>query len=354
MKHNTRGSKSKHRLGEDFIMSPPTKLINTPGTCGNSPTPSKQNSFLARLTRVEEIVELVEKLSLDAAHEKHLRQSLEVELTNTRTSVDALCRDLRNLQTELSDSRNTISSQDREIKLLKSHTSALSSQYSKQQADLAKHHSELTEKTKQLEADLLSLTLENKNITSKLVDLESSNTKQLDGPRILTASTPCPGESPPSAEITASLTNAIRTEQRDRENRSKNVIIYGLPQGPSESDDDDTLNILDAEVLQKIAVSIIPESTRRLGKPLEGKHRPILVKLMSLSDRKLLLAKKNALKTLNLSIQEDLTLAQRQVLPMEWAKVKQAWADGKWAAIRGGVAVIRNLRDGEEAIKLNK
>lgn len=150
------------------------------------------------------------------------------------------------------------------------------------------------------------------------------------------------------------MTNTVHAEERDRASRSKNLVVYGLPQVSEGDTDEDTLSLVSNEIIKKLELTITPESTRRIGKPKEGRPRPILLKLKSETDRRLLLTKKSKLRHTHIRIHEDLTPAQRESLPAEWEKVKLAWEAGKWAQIRNGVAVIRDLREGETPIQLHK
>ena len=113
------------------------------------------------------------------------------------------------------------------------------------------------------------------------------------------------------------VVNAAINEQKDREKRKKNIIVYGLPVSKKETLNDqleeDKIEI--HKLFSEINVEVIPVFQRRLKTKAVGKPGPVLVVLNEISERNPILSKAKLLRDKanykNVFISPDLTAAER-------------------------------------------
>ena len=106
---------------------------------------------------------------------------------------------------------------------------------------------------------------------------------------------------------------------RQREARSKNIIIHGFPEAPggmNESLDSDITTI--KELLAVLELDVTPESTARLGNRNDGKKRPIRIKMKSLNEKEMVMGSLGKLKTApenlrRINVTDDYTIDERQL-----------------------------------------
>ena len=117
-------------------------------------------------------------------------------------------------------------------------------------------------------------------------------------------------------------------ELKDRVKRSPNIIIHGLPEQTTESiestdKDKEWVNAL----INDLHVRVSIKRAIRIGKPLAGKTRPILLALANESEKMNLLGNLQALKDMpiykGISITEDLTPNQRKEFKELSSEAKQ-------------------------------
>jgi hypothetical protein len=126
----------------------------------------------------------------------------------------------------------------------------------------------------------------------------------------------------------------VDAEQRDREARIKNVIIYRLVEIDSEDAEDrkcgDTAGVYDLcnDVLNVVLEDGDIEKTYRLGMREAGKTRPLLVKFVSETKKQELFKQLKVLKTTEsrfkgIGVSHDLTPVQRQDVKRVYQEAKE-------------------------------
>lgn len=118
-------------------------------------------------------------------------------------------------------------------------------------------------------------------------------------------------------------------EIREREIRSKNVVVFGVPESSEKQADmqsiDDSTHI--QAILQTADISAAPKKVFRLGKRIVGKVRPIKVVFSDSSVVKDLLRNKKC--NGNIQVKSDLTPAQQSHLKQLNAELKRRVDNGE-------------------------
>jgi hypothetical protein len=141
------------------------------------------------------------------------------------------------------------------------------------------------------------------------------------------------------------VTNLKRDLQRaNSELRKRNLLIEGIPEKTGEIWKDTEQHVKD--LFKKIG---IPENTEfdecfRIGKPIPGKVRPILLKLMKLRDKRLITSNCKHLKGTKIYVNEDLTKEQRTMNAILRKKQKELKSThpGATVYIRNGQLLFTN------------
>ena len=113
-------------------------------------------------------------------------------------------------------------------------------------------------------------------------------------------------------QVTESLKNQQKLlESKERENRSNNLIITGIQESSTETENTtDVVTTFLSDDLGLTDIAIV--KTRRLGKKQAQRARPILLTLDSSTTKGIILAKRVALAGSKIYINPDLTKEQRQ------------------------------------------
>jgi hypothetical protein len=109
--------------------------------------------------------------------------------------------------------------------------------------------------------------------------------------------------------------------------RKKNLIIQGLPEKKDESWND--LENAIKELYEKLSIPGTPDfdDCFRLGKPAEGKIRPVILKLIRIRDKKMLLAQTRKLKGTKIFVNEDHSIEERKMLSILRSREKELRRD---------------------------
>ena len=107
---------------------------------------------------------------------------------------------------------------------------------------------------------------------------------------------------------TASADHEKLLEIHERELRRNNVIIVGLAEVENKS----SVDVVHSLFEEKLDDSTRIQEARRLGKPREGRSRPILVRVQDQLQKVSVLKKRTTLKGSQIFINDDLTPLQRK------------------------------------------
>ena len=134
-----------------------------------------------------------------------------------------------------------------------------------------------------------------------------------------------------SAQLPVSSTDDVLEELRDREVRSKNIIIFGVPE--SQEPSTELQKTADVNVVREIVGGICPSgiqvlSARRLGKPGKSSCRPLCARLDSAADVRRVLRDKHQYKG-PYKISEDKTRQQRVSLMQLREKLRELHEQGE-------------------------
>ena len=147
-----------------------------------------------------------------------------------------------------------------------------------------------------------SLSEKIKSLESSLEDLKKSLSKILE-------------DSGSSAR--KSVSDSVAKEfslRRDRERRRKNVLVFGVQENVPPSREKDRENVF--EIFRNLEVPVRTFRAFRIGKPVEGKGRPLLVELGGVWERNLLLGRAPRLSCLRgferIFVRPDLPLENRR------------------------------------------
>ena len=120
-----------------------------------------------------------------------------------------------------------------------------------------------------------------------------------------------PGDSTTLREVVKSVRQAEITEERNKTLRSKNIIIHGVPESNEDNQDQEFVTVFSNDVHASVTIKQIT----RLGKPTEGKNRPIKITLESEDEKFKLFGNLSALRGIDkykgISVTEDLTQEER-------------------------------------------
>ncbi|KOB68885.1 Uncharacterized protein OBRU01_17663 [Operophtera brumata] len=134
----------------------------------------------------------------------------------------------------------------------------------------------------------------------------------------------------PSLTTTGTVQN-IMTEIKEREDRSKNIIIIGIPE-PTSENTDDRRQVDKTEVLKitKTVNAECPEPVNifRLGKYNSDKRRPIKVCFNSQVPVMSILRNRNNMKSDTIKLYSDQTLQQQAYMRNLKEELKQRVNDG--------------------------
>ena len=115
-----------------------------------------------------------------------------------------------------------------------------------------------------------------------------------------------------------------KKEERDHFQRQKNVIIHGATEDDSKTEEDQKSidkSFVD-DLLRDISYKAVPNYIGRIGAKSEGKSRPIKVVFNTVDEKRKLFNNLKALKEVekyrSISISDDYTIAERQLI-REWA-----------------------------------
>ena len=139
-----------------------------------------------------------------------------------------------------------------------------------------------------------------------------------------------------------------RTNELEQYSRRNSVRVFGVPETSPENTDDLVLKVVSDHLHCPMTKADIDRS-HRTGKPRsDGKPRPILLKLCSYRIKAVLIRQRRNLKGSGISIQEDLTRQNHQIL-LKLAsnpKVEAAWSsDGR---------VMAALKTNREGVNVKK
>ncbi|CAF1036321.1 unnamed protein product, partial [Brachionus calyciflorus] len=165
---------------------------------------------------------------------------------------------------------------------------------------------------------------------------------------------------PPQRPSEINVVNSIMVEQRERESKNKNVIIYGVELSKEEKGEDrkqfDINQIGELLDVLKIKKGVVKRIIRFKNKVNdESRVPPILVELNSVKDRNEVLAaakglhKQNA-KYKRIYLNADLTEAERvfeKQLREEKSRLNETegnLSDYEWKIIRGRIVRVKKLR----------
>lgn len=113
-------------------------------------------------------------------------------------------------------------------------------------------------------------------------------------------------------QIICSVRNEEKEEEREREVRAKNIIVYGVNESEGGIDED---RAFIADLAEAIGIDVTIKDIFRLGKKVEGKARPLKVTVNSKAERQKVLDSmyniKGNDKFKNIRVTKDHTLAER-------------------------------------------
>jgi 3'-phosphoadenosine 5'-phosphosulfate sulfotransferase len=125
--------------------------------------------------------------------------------------------------------------------------------------------------------------------------------------------------------------------------RKKNVIIHGLPEKKNEGWVD--LEAAVADLYKQLGLPCNPDfdDCFRLGKPAEGKMRPVLLKLIRFRDKKLIMSQTKSLKGTKIYINDDQSKDERKKLSILRLKERELRKDHPEARvyIRGQILIYK-------------
>lgn len=118
----------------------------------------------------------------------------------------------------------------------------------------------------------------------------------------------------------------IKNEKLEQMSKNKAIRIYGVKETKNESVDKVVLDIINNMKVNTNGKDIIYgmediENCFRIGKPLRGKPRPILVNFIHQSSKNLIYNEKKKLKGSGIVIREDLTKEKANIVKMALEKV---------------------------------
>lgn len=118
-------------------------------------------------------------------------------------------------------------------------------------------------------------------------------------------------------------------ELREKEKRKNNVMIYGL-------EEEGEADVAVKKLASSLQVTIKIEEAVRLGNKMDGKKRPVLVKLHNWEEKKSLLTKKGILRATKskVFIDDDLTKREREVQMRIKERAKEERLKGKKVLMR--------------------
>uniref|UniRef100_A0A2A4JC18 L1 transposable element RRM domain-containing protein n=1 Tax=Heliothis virescens TaxID=7102 RepID=A0A2A4JC18_HELVI len=226
---------------------------------------------------------------------------------------------------------NTINTNQKEfIEKTSEDLSAIKTQVS----DIKSTINNLTSEQQAMRLDITSIQNKNTYLETKIESLQS----MLDSTN-LSSATPYQN---------SNVCETIISEINERENRSKNIILIGIPE-PTALNKEDRLEKDKSEVikvLKKIdAECPEPEKYIRLGKYNPMKIRPIKISFKSKETAITLLRKKNTLQYDNLKIYSDQTPQQQKYLKDLQERLKQEHEEGNKTLIIKYVKGVPKITD---------
>ena len=159
-------------------------------------------------------------------------------------------------------------------------------------------------------------------------------------------------------DVTNSLTTAFRNskneamvQEKEREKRSANLIIYGINESSDGEIKEHDQNFI-AALLDKIGVAQRPKQLFRLGAQAEGKTRPVKLVMATEADKDTIMARLGNLKNAEdvyrkVSVRDDYTLEERELVReyVKKAEAKNAAENTQEWKVRGtpktGLKVVR-------------
>jgi hypothetical protein len=146
---------------------------------------------------------------------------------------------------------------------------------------------------------------------------------------------------------------SVQIAQISRTERRNNIIVHGVPEKTDETFRDRDAEIERISKLLKLNKMDYSEAIR-LGKKLQDKSRPLLIKLMRFREKAEIQSKSSLLKGSGISISDDLSPDERKVRGLLNAKRKAIMNDDKKAQckIRNG-AMTAQTKGQTEVYKVN-
>ena len=109
-------------------------------------------------------------------------------------------------------------------------------------------------------------------------------------------------------------------QEKEREKRSSNIIIYGVDENNSEEGENSDKTYV-TSFMETIGLQIVPKQIVRLGKVNENNKRPLKLVMNNKADKENVMKRLGNLKSndtyRNISIRDDYTLEERELIK-EW------------------------------------
>lgn len=138
------------------------------------------------------------------------------------------------------------------------------------------------------------------------------------------------------------VSQEIKIKTLERETRRKNLVIKGVQESGREEVAETIVKV--SEIMESMGVKLDPtrdiDEARRLGHPVMGKKRPILLKLTTGSKKREILMKTKELRGTNVWIDEDYTRETQEERKQLMAPLKEARGKGHRAYIRHNKLII--------------
>lgn len=140
--------------------------------------------------------------------------------------------------------------------------------------------------------------------------------------------------------------HTLKTKLDDLENRGRrnNIIIRGIsePDGENENSLLDTVQNTVFKDTLGITISGI-ERLHRLGKKLEGKTRPVILKLVDFREKMLILKNCHKLKNTSIKISEDFSKRVQNIRQCLWESAETERSRGERIKLRFDKMIISNV-----------
>ena len=131
-----------------------------------------------------------------------------------------------------------------------------------------------------------------------------------------------------------------RLRQLEVYSRRENVFVDGLDESSDENKE--TLQVQVQDILSnKLNINPVVVDVHRLGKNIEGKSRPVIVKLASFEERQKCLKFAPRLKGSNLYINEDVSKATHEIRKLKMHELKEKRKQGLIAYFSGIQLIVK-------------